>query len=100
MKGGGSEPPYYLSRVKDRDSFLAFIQALADEVALKRENLDPYGPELDEPEQKTLESFLNAALAWVMKSQRQRLGLPETPSWKTFASFLFNSKTYEELGRY
>jgi hypothetical protein len=90
---------HHLSRVKDRDSFMAFVQALADELANERESRDPYGPEAEAPEQGTAEALLSAALAWARESRRRGSGLPEQPSWKAFASFLFCGKTNVDMGR-
>jgi hypothetical protein len=90
---------HHLSCVKDRDSFLAFVQALADELASERERRDPYGPEPEGPEQGTAEALLSGALAWAREVRSKGAGLPEQPSWKALASFLFNGKVYEEMGR-
>ncbi|MBP3957162.1 hypothetical protein J8F10_18015 [Gemmata sp. G18] len=91
--------------VHDRESFLAFVRALvADrEAALEAEARQPTDPRALglTPDAGgwynfTIESYLNAALAWAVDSDMgTRQGLPVEPSWKTFAVFLLCGKIYE-----
>jgi hypothetical protein len=82
--------------VTDRDSFLAFVRALVVDrrrsVAAERISpSSPYGPDAGGWENVTVESFLEAALAWAEDSGR----LPAEPSWQAFATFLYLGKIYE-----
>lgn len=86
--------------VTDCDSFLEFVRALLadreDEIAKERLNpSSPYGPGANGWENVTVESYLEAALAWAESSRGQEMGLPEEPSWKAFATFLYCGKIYE-----
>jgi hypothetical protein len=85
-----------LDQVVDRQSFLVFVKALtadrANEVAKERDNpSSPWGPGANGWENGTIESYLDAAVAWAVDSQR----LPEEPSWQAFATFLYCGKIYE-----
>jgi hypothetical protein len=82
--------------VTDRDSFLAFVSALAKDrrksVAAERvAPSSPYSPDDGGWENVTIESFLEAAEAW----GRTAVGLPAEPSWQAFATFLYLGKIYE-----
>ncbi len=85
-----------LEKVKDRASFFAFVRVL---IADRQESVEkekrlpssPYGPDANGWENTTIEAFLAAALRWAEDS----LHLPEDPSWKTFATFLYCGKIYE-----
>jgi hypothetical protein len=75
--------------VTDRDSFLAFVRALAEDrrmsVAAERASpISPYGADAGGWENVTIETFLEAALAWAEDSRR----FPVEPSWQAFATFL------------
>jgi hypothetical protein len=89
-----------LDAVVDRDSFLAFVKALIvdrqDEVAKEKENpSSPYGAGANGWEHGTIESYLDAAVAWMENSQGTAGELPAEPSWKSFATFLYRGKSYE-----
>ncbi len=91
-----TDPFDVLQQVTDRESFLAFVRALAadreDEV--KKEQVQPgspYGPGVNGWENDTIERFLHAAVQWAEDSGR----LPEQPSWRAFATFLYCGKGYE-----
>ncbi len=91
--------------VHDRESFLAFVRALvADrEAALEAEARQPTDPralglvpDAGGWYNFTIESYLNASLAWAVDSDMgTRQGLPAEPSWKAFAVFLLCGKIYE-----
>jgi hypothetical protein len=86
----------YLDRVQDQATFLDFVEALVqdreEEVARERETpSSPYGPGAKGWENGTIEGFLFAALRWAEDSGE----LPEEPSWKAFADFLYGGKIYE-----
>lgn len=85
-----------LEHVKDRASFLAFIDALIadrrNSAAQERVNpSSPYSPDAGGWENSTIESFFGAALAWASDIDQ----MPEEPSWQAFATFLYLGKTYE-----
>ena len=85
-----------MEQVQDRASFLAFIQVLiADRYAsMAQERVQPsspYSPDAGGWENITLETFFEAAFAWAENSER----LPEEPSWRAFASFLYAGRIYE-----
>jgi hypothetical protein len=90
-----------LDQVTDRASFFAFVSALIadreEEVALEKHTpSSPYGPGAKGWENATIEQFLDAALAWAQSTNMgQTQGLPEEPSWKAFAVFLYCGKVYE-----
>ena len=87
-----------LEMVHDRDSFIAFVEAMAAE----REDAEHI--ERTEPEQHefvgaldwqngTISMFLDATLGYFVPSPYKQ---PEsTPSWKMFAEFLYYGKIYE-----
>jgi hypothetical protein len=85
-----------LDQVSDRETFLTFVKALVedrkDSIELETVNpSSPYGSEAGGWENTTLESFLEAALAWAVESKQ----LPNVASWKAFAEFLYCGKIYE-----
>jgi hypothetical protein len=84
-----------LEKVKDRDSFLVFAKAMAQEseLAEKMEIEEPekyrfYGPL--GWENRSISSFLGAALASVEDGSYF-----EEASWRGFAEFLYCGKIYE-----
>lgn len=90
----------HLERVADRDTFLGFVRALAEDRAeeVRKEREKPsgtYGPGANGWESVTIEDYLGAALAWAADSVGRAGGLPEEPSWKAFATFLYCGKVYE-----
>lgn len=89
-----------LGTVVDRESFLAFVKALVaarlDEVAKEKDNPSPpWSAGASGWEHGTIESYLDAAVAWVEDSQGTAWELPAEPSWKSFAAFLYRGKSYE-----
>lgn len=90
-----------LEQVVDLRSFLVFVGALIDDrvadVAKRRDQpVDPFGRGPNGWETDTIEDFLDAALRWAEDSDMgQKQGLPETPSWRALAVFLYCSKIYE-----
>ena len=87
--------------VHDRDSFLSFVGWLiADrrtEIEKERANpSSPYGPGAQGWENTTIESFLEAAVAWAKDSDfGDRQGLSDENLWQRFATFLYCGKIYE-----
>ena len=72
-------------QVEDRESFFAFVQALIIDCEATHNW-----------ENTTIEAFLESALAWAKDSNMGvTQGLPEDPTWRTFAIFLYNGKIYE-----
>ena len=89
-----------LDAVSDRQSFLTFVKALvADreaEVATERANPSaPYGPGARGWESGSIEAYLESAVAWTEAWIGREGELPEAPSWKSFARFLYAGKYYE-----
>ena len=89
-----------LEAVVDRDSFLAFVKALAadreGEVAKEKEHpSSPWEAGANGWEQGTIEGFLDAAVASAADSLGTPGEMPEPPSWKAFATFLYHGKYYE-----
>jgi len=85
-----------LQAVHDRESFFAFVAALAADrrASVAAEAVmpsSPYGPDAGGWENITIESFLEAALAWADSGR----GLPAAPTWRGFAEFLYCGKIYE-----
>jgi len=86
-----------LDEVHDRESFLDFVRALAQERREKsaNERSYPYGGQPGGWESSTIEDYLSAAVAWAEDSSGQPAGLPREPSWRGFATFLYCGKIYE-----
>ncbi len=85
----------YLDNVHDKESFLDFIWALMRDRAesVEAEYLDKRGfPTPGTWENTAIETFLEAALSCVQSVPSR---LPEEPSWKSFAEFLYCGKIYE-----
>lgn len=87
--------------VHDRESFLAFVWALATDrrasVAAEKESpSSPYGPEAGGWENITIEDFLEAAIRWAEATREVGpWDFPAEPSWQAFATFLYCGKIYE-----
>ncbi len=87
--------------VHDRESFLAFVGALAADrrasaAAERVAPSKPYSPAAGGWENVTIEGFLEAALAWAESTGRgESQGLPAAPTWRGFATFLYCGKIYE-----
>jgi hypothetical protein len=90
-----------LDQVVDFETFLRFVGALIDdrmdEVAKEeRHPIDFDGRGANGWENHTIEAFLEAAHRWAQATRMgQTQGLPEEPSWKAFAVFLWCGKIYE-----
>ncbi len=86
--------------VHDRESFFAFVAALAAErqssAAAEDSKHNPYSPARYGWENVTIENFLEAALAWARSTEMGvKQGLASEPSWREFAVFLNCGKIYE-----
>jgi hypothetical protein len=86
-----------LEAVRDRESFLDFVQALIEDrlEKAKNERSYPYGGQHDGWDNSKIEDYLEAALAWGRDSRGLPNGLPAEPSWHGFATFLYCGKIYE-----
>lgn len=84
-------PDELLEQVHDRDSFFAFVAALAKERRADAPGM-PFSPTQAGWENTTIENFLDAALACATARQDRT---PAQPSWKAFAEFLYGGKIYE-----
>jgi len=89
-----------LENVKDRESFLVFVKALAadreEAIKLEAENpSSPYGPDAKGWENTSIEHYLESAAAWTEDWIGREEELPEKPSWSDFARFLYAGKYYE-----
>jgi hypothetical protein len=93
-----ASPAELLGRVTDRDSFITFVSALAEEreEAERMERDDPKRYQLGgahDWQNGSISSFLGAALAYFEPTPD---GKPEdAPSWKMMADFLYCGKIYE-----
>ena len=91
-------PEELLDGVADRDSFLEFVETLADERE-KAEGLERRQPEkycIDgalDWKNGDISHFLRAALEYFEKTQAHEPD--EHPSWKMFAEFLYFGKIIE-----
>ncbi|MGH9943529.1 MAG: DUF7660 family protein [Pyrinomonadaceae bacterium] len=89
-----------LERVVDLDTFLDFVRALAadkeDEDAKEREAPSPlYMPGANGWQNNSIAGYLEAALASAEASRGLPSALPQEPSWKAFAEFLYRGRFYE-----
>lgn len=93
-----------LHAVEDRTTFLAFVRALAAdrraEIELERASPSSlYGPGAMGWENTSIDRFLDAGVSWaedVLGTNDERVRqFPESPSWKTFADFLYAARGYE-----
>lgn len=90
-----------LDQVKDTESFLVFVRALAADRAESSaqetaSSSSPYGADANGWENTTIESFLESAVAWAEASNfGLAQGLSPSNPWKQFAIFLYCGKTYE-----
>jgi hypothetical protein len=90
-------PEELLDRVTDRDSFIAFVEALAAEreKAEAMERAEPVGYQLGGAlgwQNGDISGFLSAALACFDHPDHRT---SEEPSWRLFAEFLYFGKIYE-----
>ncbi|PKM20845.1 MAG: hypothetical protein CVV11_05005 [Gammaproteobacteria bacterium HGW-Gammaproteobacteria-15] len=90
-----------LDRVSDEESFLRFVRALQadrqDEVEKKMRNpSSSYSSGANGWENGSIESFLDAAIAWAEDSNfGDSQNLSGASVWKKVATFLYCGKTYE-----
>jgi hypothetical protein len=91
-------PENLLAKVVDRDSFIAFVTALADERA-EAERMEREEPEryrfggASNWQNGDISAFLYSGLAYFTPKQ---FHTPEaTPSWRMLAEFLYYGKIYE-----
>ncbi len=89
----------YLENVKDKESFIAFVKALAEEreQAEKMERENPlryqWGGALDW-QNSDISAFLWATLE-CFEERPLKKAMAEEPSWRGFAEFLYFGKIYE-----
>jgi hypothetical protein len=91
-----------LENVKDSDSFLLFVSALIEDRKKNEEeisgkkSLNIHSPvsNNNEWQNNSIGDYLEAASEWAKAFMRQG-NLPEHPTWKTFAEFLYAGKIYE-----
>lgn len=89
--------------VKDRKSFLDFVDALASDFAAERtieasQPSRPYGPGALGWENGSIDTFLDACTACVREHMQQADCEPllsEQPIWRELAQFLLSGKYYE-----
>jgi hypothetical protein len=91
-------PGELLDEVVDRDTFIAFVKALASEreAAERLEKAQPTRYCLGgahDWQNADIASFLYAALAYF--EDKPLLKPEKTPSWRMFADFLYCGKIYE-----
>ena len=86
-----------LDKVRDRETFFDFVQALIEDRIQKAKDEDryPYGGQSGGWENSTIENYLEAALRWAQDSRNQPTGMPTEASWHAFATFLYCGKIYE-----
>jgi hypothetical protein len=89
-----------LDSVVDSASFLEFARLLAEDRIdeVQKEAIrpsSPYGPGANGWENRSIEGFLHAAIAWAEETEvGLSQGLADNP-WKRFAVFLYCGKIYE-----
>jgi hypothetical protein len=97
------EPFHLLNSVKDEQSFLEFLSALAADRQRSAASeavrpSSPYGPEANDWENTTIDRFFLAAVEW---AQASRHGLPlanyipSSNPWRRCAEILYAGKIYE-----
>jgi hypothetical protein len=94
------DPYELLQRVVDRESFLAFARALMldyrDEVEKEKASPSkPYSPGPNGWENGPIDMYLEAAIDWTEDWIGRERELPQEPSWRSFAEFLYAGKYYE-----
>ena len=95
------DPGDLVDQVEDLASFLAFVRALIEDRVdeVEKQKAHPIETIVCGPsgwENHSIEEFLSAALRWAQDSDMgRRQGLPEGPTWKAFAAFLYCGKIYE-----
>jgi hypothetical protein len=86
--------------VSDRQSFLVFVKVLVADRSMAEElenesPSSPNGPGALGWENGSIATFLESAVAWTEDWKGKKGELPETPSWQSFARFLYAGKYYE-----
>lgn len=87
--------------VCDWQTFLVFTRQLIHdrEDEVEKEKISPsspYGPGANGWENGTIETFLDAAVAWAEATRfGETQGLPFDNPWRKFAAFLYCGKIYE-----
>lgn len=89
-----------LEEVQDEASFLAFVRELAEDrkaaSAVEHRDTAPFDSGPGAWENRSIESFLEAALAWAEDSRfGATQGLESADPWRKFAAFLYCGKVYE-----
>jgi hypothetical protein len=86
-----------LELVTDESTFLAFVEALADDRRSGRDGtVDKFGRNENGWENHSIEDFLEAGLAWAQSSDfGATQDLASASPWKKFAAFLYCGKIYE-----
>jgi hypothetical protein len=90
-----------IEHVTDQQSFLAFARALTqDRIAAvsaeAKADSSPYGQDAGDWENVSIESFLEAAIAWAEDSNfGANQGMEAANPWKKFAAFLYCGNIYE-----
>lgn len=93
-----TNPGYLLEQVVDKESFIRFAEALADEreraQAVEKANLKTYVVDgAFDWKNSDISNFLYAALSYFESGPYHQP--EEQPSWKMFAEFLYSGKIYE-----
>jgi hypothetical protein len=90
-----------LRSVNDAQTFLRFVQALIDDrknevQKATTQSSSPYGPGPNGWENGTIETFLEAAMAWAKDSGfAEAQTIADKNPWREFAQFLYMGKIYE-----
>jgi hypothetical protein len=89
----------YLDNVKDKETFIVFVRALAEEreQAQKLEREDPVRYQLGgalDWQNSDIASYLWAALEY-FEPHPNLEAVEDTPTWQGFAEFLWMGKIYE-----
>ncbi len=83
------KPEDLIDSIDSRESFLAFVRALAGDTRLDESR--SYAAGTRGWENGTVESFLEAMQAWAADCS----SLPSTPTWRDMAQLLLAGKYYE-----
>lgn len=86
-----------LELVSDESTFIAFVEALADNRRSGKDGeVDKFGRSENGWENHSIEDFLEAGLAWAQSSNfGSTQDLASASPWKKFAAFLYCGKIYE-----
>jgi hypothetical protein len=94
------EPEDLIGSVVDKESFLKFAEVLRNDRELsdkaeEENSSSPFGPAALGWENGSIESFLEAAIAWAEDTDFGILRLGDVSPWRLFAEFLLAGKQYE-----